>query len=301
MVLEQKKRSPLSKYRKQTLIIALALIVGAIALFIFGVLPGYAQEKEPTEKPIGVVIIDEKIAPSIIAKFPGITHVWGYSHITNRNIENITDIAWNEVSTMVSSAYSSCNEIELTFHSPNMPFPYGQPIMERDEQGKWSINSPEAAIDLLLELEKECPDTKRIVFTTSPHDFCDWPGGYCGTGAEYLDEALGYYEEVTGNEFPHVVGIVLSENNSKDEYPIAYQAGDYYNVKLKYDVEMWVMYLNVKYGNEQEWKDALQLGSWFDGMFVATITSPSSCFRSLYCNGSYTVSGEALMEYLRND
>jgi len=273
-------------------------------MFILGqATPTYAREDDPNKDfIIGVVIArggESHESLGSIKHFPGIDAVWGYSAVTNRGIVGVADIAFNGVSTFVRSPFDECNEIELSLYSPNMPWPYGRPVVVQDDDGSWSKNSPEAAIDILIELEEQCPETNRITFNVSPHNFGElgWSGGYNGTGAEWLSEAIGFYISKTGKSFPHIVGVILSENTGADKYPIAQQAVDYLKVKELYDIqEMWVTYLNVKHGNRDDWVNALEISTQFDAVFVATIWK--QCYRALYCNGQLTLAGEEFLKFL---
>ena len=180
----------------------------------------------------------------------------------------------------------------IVFHSPNAPPPIGYPIVNMSD-----------AVDKLIYVEKQCPGSRLIVGSVSPHDYRPRRGAY-GKGADWLGEFVALYERETGRDFAHALGVVLSENNHADEYPIRDQLADYMVIKERHNVDIVVTFFNLKHGSYSEWLDSLSL-VWpvVDGLFIyAPQSSPSHppCYRSLICNGELTIAGQAVVDFMDN-
>ena len=237
----------------------------------------------------GIVVYDTDQWAKVADKFPGVQYAYSYNNQLP-DIEGIQNIAFHPTFESVDK----CSDYMLSLYSPNMPAPEGHPFL--NDEG-W--NSPHAAVEEFLKIEAKCPDSTHIVFNVSPHAFPMTETGYARQGVYWLMSALDYYYTKTGHKFPHIVGVILSENDQHDKYPIYRQAGDFWFVKFTYNVPMWATFVNSKEGEKNDWEYALYVSQWFDVAFPAMISK--DCYRSLYCDDDYTVGGKAVINWIGNE
>ena len=282
--------------------IATTIVVVLLALYV-GTISGNAEEDDFI---FGVLVSNPGRFAESIKSFPGVTHAYSYSGFMKLD-SDVEMIPLYKRATFRQVKLPYCPTTMLVFAEPNVRTMWmtGSPIVEQDPVTlKWTINSPRKAVEMLREVEETCPDTVLVVGQVSPHNWCNQYGGYCGTGADWLDEFLTAY----GEQFPHILGAFVSENTHADEYPISQQVADYVAVKEKHNVEkIWATYFNIKYGSYAEWKDSLALVlEEMDAIFVASPRANpffyswgySTCFRALMCKGDFTDAGIAYLELL---
>jgi hypothetical protein len=276
----------------------------------------------------GVVIGEKQSFATNVEFFPGVQYAWGYMDPDFEINSSVDVLPWIAASTFSKPMIRACPAIALYQYSPNMYAGPGHPFVSQDANGRWTANNPMMAVADLMEFEQRCHETTIVWGSVSPHDYCkysDWArssGQFCGTGAEYGDVIFKLYEAAAGREFPHIWGVILSQNTDQDDYPIRQQLDDYLAVAVEHDIEdVWVTYFNIKGDVDQgykadpdEWRENLDYARQrVDAIFVAHIRAPkwlrnitNDCFRSLRCNTSetdysgYSVSGEVFFDLLAN-
>ena len=290
------------------------VIVALFIAFVFFVDDVFAAELQPREREmeVGLVVGHRPLFYDAVQYFPDVDKVaWTYAGYWNSTRPELAEwemIPYHDQGTYRNRPVEWCAPRMFVLHSPQ-----GRPV------GYYATFDD--AVEIVQRVAEQCPDAELLVGNASPHNYCLY--GYnlpfCGTGAEWVDYFLKSWVTITLRKFPYTLSIILSENHSRDDYPIRNQALDNWLVAQRHGVEKIVVsFYNSKDGDYHDTLNGLRLAEalGFDAVFVASPRShfygkyfistgkSANCYRALICGvmqPEYTPAGKALIDFLKDD